>query len=105
MATEDGRLHWMPVEDHAAETGIPASELVSMILDGQLPGERHGNRWYVAAPLVQWVYPDPSNDTAHLKIAACRQRSCVTAGRANLESPLAFNDRRRAPHGRRSTLR
>ncbi len=92
MATDDGRAKWIPVEEYAADAEILPSELVSMILDGKLPGERHGNRWYVAAPLVQLVHPDDSDDTALLRIAACRLGCYVTAGRGELGIPLHFAD-------------
>jgi hypothetical protein len=63
-----------------------------MILDGQLPGDRHGNRWYIKAPLVNLVHPDASTDTARLRISACRLGCYLTAGRGNLELPLAIDD-------------
>jgi hypothetical protein len=92
MATDDARLKWIPVEDYAADMEIEPSELVSMILDGQLPGERQGNRWYVSAPLVQLVHPNAASDTGLLKIAACRLGCYVTAGRGELGIPLRFTD-------------
>lgn len=92
MTTNDGRAKWIPVEEYAATAEMPSSELVSLILDGQLPGERHGNRWYVAAPLVELVHPEGSSSTALLKIAACRLGCYVTAGRGELGIPLRCGD-------------
>src|ERR1700744_5145078 len=84
---------WIPVEDYAAEAGMPPSELVSAIIDGNLPGERQGDRWYVAAPLVELVPPGGlDDDIAFLKISACRMGCYVTAGRGDLEIPLRFDD-------------
>jgi hypothetical protein len=92
MATEDGHLKSIPVENYAADVGMLASELVSLILDGKWPAERREDRWYIAAPLVQLVHPDDSDDTGLLKIAACRLGCYVTAGRGELGIPLRFAD-------------
>lgn len=83
---------WIPVEDYAADADLKPSELVSMILDGELPGERQGNRWYVAAPLVVLVPGGSSDGAALLKISACCMGSYVTAGRGELGIPLRFDD-------------
>ena len=90
---------WIPVESYAEELGMPASQIVSLILDKDLPGERQGNRWYVAAPLVQLVLPNESSDAAFLKIAACHLGGYLTAGRGELQIPLRFDD-----HGRSAAL-
>jgi hypothetical protein len=83
---------WMSVEDHSLDAGVSPSELVSMILDGHLPGERRGNRWYVAAPLATLV-PGGAEDGSHLlKIAAYRIGSYVTAGRRELRIALRWGD-------------
>ena len=93
MATDDTPLKWIPVEEYASDAEMTPSELVSMILDGQLPGERRGNRWYVAAPLVRLVHRDDlAGNTALLIIAACRLGRYVTAGRGELGVPLRFAD-------------
>jgi hypothetical protein len=92
MASDDASLKWIPVEDYAADMDMPASALVRMILDGQLPGEREDNRWYVTAPLIHLMHPDESSATEILKIAACRLGSYVTAGRGELGIPLRFTD-------------
>jgi hypothetical protein len=93
MATDDRRLKWISVEDYAHDAGMPPSELVSRILDGRLPGERQGNRWYVAAPNVVLVLPETAAyDTAVLKICACCLGSYVTAGRGQLVIALRADD-------------
>ncbi len=83
---------WIPVEDYAADAGLQPSELVSLILDGGLPGERRGNRWYVARPLVVLEPAGSADGTALLILAACRIGSYVTAGRGELCIPLWFED-------------
>ena len=81
---------WISVEEYAADAELHPSELVSMILDGRLPGERQGDRWYVAAPLVL-LEPTQSDDgTALLTLSACCIGSYVTAGRGSLQIPLRF---------------
>ena len=86
------RAKWVSVEEYAVDAGIQPSELVSMILDGGLSGERRGNRWYVARPLVVLEPTGSADGTALLKLAACRIGSYVTAGRGELGIPLRFED-------------
>jgi hypothetical protein len=84
---------WITVEDYAGDADMAPSELVSLILDGLLPGERQGNRWYVAAPHVVLVLPQPAAaNTAVLKITACALGSYVTAGRGELVVTLRADD-------------
>lgn len=92
MATADHSSKWIPVEDYAVDAELHPSGLVSMILDGVLAGERQGNRWYVARPLVMLEPPNSANDTAWLKISACRIGSYVTAGRGEFGIPLRCQD-------------
>ena len=92
METGNQSSKWIPVEDYAADAGLQPSEVVSMVRDGGLPGERRGNRWYVAQPLVALEPSGSGPDTALLKIAACRIGSYVTAGRGELGIPLRFED-------------
>lgn len=92
MATGNQSSQWISVEDYAANAELEPSEMVSIILDGNLPGERQGSRWYVAAPLVVLVPGESSDGTALLKIAACQMGSYVTAGRGELGIPLRFDD-------------
>jgi hypothetical protein len=89
METPDHSSKWIPVEDYAAEAGLHPSELVSMILDGALEGERQGIRWFVAQPLV--VLQSVA-DGGLLTISACCLGSYVTAGRGELSIPLRFDD-------------
>lgn len=92
MTTDNHSSRWIPVEDYAAETDLEPSVLVSMIIDGDLPGERQGNRWYVARPMVVLEPPAGTQDFAMLKISAFRVGSYVTAGRGEFDIPLRFDD-------------
>ena len=83
---------WIPVEDYAAAADLEPSILISMILDGELPGEQQGNRWYVARPMVVLEHPAANQTFAMLKISGCRIGSYVTAGRGELGIPLRFDD-------------
>jgi hypothetical protein len=83
---------WIPVEDYVADPPLHPSELVSMILDGDLIGERRGDRWYLAVPLVMILSPESACGTAVLSIAACRIGHYVTAGRGEIRIPLRVDD-------------
>ena len=89
METPNPSSKWIPVEDYAADAGLHPSELVSMILDGVLAGERQGSRWFVARPLV--VLQSVA-DGELLTISACRFGSYVTAGRCEISIPLRFDN-------------
>jgi hypothetical protein len=89
-ATEPG---WIPVEDYVADTEIRASELVSLIIDGHLPGGRFGGRWFLEPPVVALVPPiDASGDTAKLIMSVCRMGSYLTAGSSGLPISLGLDD-------------
>jgi len=92
MEPDSQSSKWIPVEDYAADAEFEPRELIRMIQNGELPGEKQGNRWYVSAPLVVLVSGGSSDGTALLKIAACRMGSYVTAGRGELGIPLRFDD-------------
>lgn len=83
---------WIPVEQYASDTEMTVSELIALISDGKLRGERQGNRWFVAAPLVALVQGSTPDGTDQLKISACCMGPYVTAGRGELAIPLRFND-------------
>jgi hypothetical protein len=82
----------IPVEEYVAHSELHPSELVSMILDGVLPGELQGNRWFVARPLVVLEMPESARAAALMKVSAYRIGSYVTAGRGELGIPLRFDD-------------
>jgi hypothetical protein len=83
---------WIPVEDYAVDAEMTPSELIALIIDGKLRGERSGNRWFIAAPLVALVQGGAPNGTDLLKISACCMGPYVTAGRGELGIPLRFWD-------------
>ena len=83
---------WISVEDYALDAEILPSELVSRIVDGELPGRRHGNRWFVATPLVVLKQGGAAEGTDFLKISACCIGRYVTAGRGELSIPLRQSD-------------
>ncbi len=60
MTVETPSSRWIPVEEYASDAGCPPSELVSLILDGALPGRRFDLRWYVAGPLVTLERAEPA---------------------------------------------
>jgi len=92
MTAGNDSSQWISVEDYGGDAGIAPSELVSMILDGDLAGARHGDRWYVAGPLVVLEHPRILDDVGWLTISACCLGSYVTAGRGELGIPLRFED-------------
>ncbi len=92
METDHQLRKRIPVEAFATDAGLESSDLVSLILDGKLAGERHGNRMYVAAPLVT-LNPDGFPDGSPLlRVSACRIGCYVTAGRGELGILLRFAD-------------
>ncbi len=92
METDHQLRKRIPVEAFATDTGLESSELVSLILDGKLAGERHGNRRYVAAPLVTLIPDGFPDGSALLRVSACRISCYLTAGRGELGIPLRFAD-------------
>jgi hypothetical protein len=92
MSSDRESSKWIPVEEYALESEMLPSELVSMIVDGELPGERRGNRWFVAAPLVVLIPGGAADGADLLRISACCLGSYVTAGRGELGIPLRFSD-------------
>jgi hypothetical protein len=92
MATGKQSSQWIAVEEYALDTKIPHSELVRMIVDGELPGKRQGNRWFVASPLVMLIAGGAADGAELLKISACCIGAYVTAGRGELGIPLRFSD-------------
>jgi hypothetical protein len=84
---------WIPAEQYAAERGLEASEVVSRIIDGALPGRRDRQRWYVARPPVMLHFPDPANlDVAELRLLAFSMGRYLTEGRTELTIPLHRTD-------------
>ncbi len=92
MSTTQQAPQWIPVEDYAADAGMDPRELITLIMNGSLPGKRLGDYWFVARPLVVLEQPTTMNDVGWLKISACRMGSYVTAGRGELRIPLRFDD-------------
>ncbi len=82
---------WFTAEDYAADLGITPSEVISMILDGALTGERCGDRWYVIQPVVVVLELGRDGEVL-LRISACRIGSYVMAGREQLCIPLRSAD-------------
>jgi hypothetical protein len=92
MYTANRLSKWIPVEEYAVDAEMPARELIRMIVDDELRGERHGNRWRVVAPLVALVPTGAVDRTYLLKGSACRIGPYVTAGRGELGTTLRFCD-------------
>jgi hypothetical protein len=91
MATGN-QSKWIPVEEYAVDAEMTPGELIRRILAGELPGERHGNCWFVAAPLVVLVPGGATDGSDLLRIAACCIGPYVTAGRGELGISLRFSD-------------
>jgi hypothetical protein len=84
---------WRPVEELAAEWDAPVSEIMSLILDGDLEGRRCDYRWYVVRPVVILQYPDPNDRSeAELRFRALRMGNYLTAGRSELVVPIRHGD-------------
>ncbi len=83
---------WISAEEYAVDGKMTASEVISLIIDGKLRGERHGNRWFVGAPLVVLVQAGRPGGADLLKVSACCIGPYVTAGRGELGIPLRFSD-------------
>ena len=84
---------WRPVEELADEWDAPVSEIMSLILDGNLEGKRFDYRWYVVRPVVTLHYPDPADRSqAELRFRALRMGSYLTAARSELVIPIRHGD-------------
>lgn len=78
---------WRPVEELAAKWDVSVSEVMSLILDGDVEGKRFAYRWYVVRPVVTLHYPDPGDrGHAQLHFRACRLGNYLTATRGNCSS-------------------
>lgn len=84
---------WRPAEELASEWAIPTSEVVSLILDGDVEGKRFEYRWYVPRPTVNLYYPDPDDRRhAELHFRCCRLGNYLTAGRGEMIVPIRHGD-------------
>ncbi len=52
MEMGDQLSKWITVEVYAAQVDVSPHQLMRMIRDRVIPGEKRGNRWFMARPLV-----------------------------------------------------